>query len=54
MNLKPDFDSTNKNQSLVKVASSTAVQWQGPLGVGSQGEHHSFSSDASEGVGRGL
>lgn len=53
-NLKPDFQSTNNKQLLVKEASSTAVQWQGPLGVGSQAEHHSSSSDASEGVGRGL
>lgn len=52
--LNPDFQSTNEKQSLVKVASSAAVQWQGPLEVDSLGEHHSFSSDASEGVGKGL
>lgn len=45
---------TNEKQSLVKVASSAAVQWQGPQGADSQGEHHSSSSDASEGVERGL
>jgi len=52
-NLKPDFQSTNEKQSLVKEASSTAVRWQGPLGVGSRREHPSSSSDAYEGVGRG-
>lgn len=49
-----DSQITNEKQSLVKVASSAAVQWQGPRGVDSQGEHHSSSSDASEGVERGL
>lgn len=48
------FEVHNEKTLLVKEASSKAVQWQGPLGAGSQGEHHSSSSDAYEGVGRGL